>query len=123
MKVSKHITFLLLMLLIIFASCSDSITLAGSDPVDISPLMDKIEPGQTYAEVREILGKDGKAVGSGLSIYVWDLGVQDVIVIWFDNPKFDDSDTKYPDDLIVSSCEIEAREKYSKRLDGNKYIP
>ena len=69
---------------------------------------EQIKAGQTYSEVREIIGFDGKDIGYGAILYEWKIEGGDSLLIWFSNPNTDNA--VFPDDLIVRNCKIKAQE-------------
>ncbi len=69
---------------------------------------EQIKPGQTYSEVREIIGFDGKDIGSGAILYEWKIEGGDSLLIWFSKPNTDNA--VFPDDLIVRNCRIKTQE-------------
>ena len=64
-----------------------------------------IKEGMKYSEIVEILGTNGKDVGSGAIIYEWQLSDDEYLYVWFASVTASDSKDP-PYDLIASSVEI-----------------
>jgi len=62
---------------------------------------EQIKPGQTYSEVREIIGFDGTDVGYGAILYEWKTEDGGNLLIWFVKPNTEDA--VFPNDLIVQN--------------------
>lgn len=88
-------------ILLPFAGCSSD---RSGESASIDALAEQIVPGQTYAEVCSLLGREGVDVGSGAIIYEWALEGDQKLLVWFSKP---DGESCLPDDLIVTECRIE----------------
>lgn len=64
-----------------------------------------IKEGMKYSEIVEILGTNGKDVGSGAIIYEWQISDEEYLYVWFASVTASDSKDP-PYDLIASSVEI-----------------
>ncbi len=72
----------LLILFLLLAGCKDSGINAQSEKIDRSELA-QISVGMTLGEVREILGSEGKDVGSGLLILEYSLTDDTTVYLTF----------------------------------------
>ena len=62
---------------------------------------EQVTIGMTYKEVCELLGSEGKNVGSGMPIYCWKISLKQNLYVWLR-----DADTGSFDDWTVIKCEI-----------------
>lgn len=86
----------------VFRQAVDELQRAINKPVH--PMEEQIVPGQTYAEVCAILGRDGTDIGGGVILYQWELENGKKLLVWFrENSK---KNSRYPDDLIVSERRV-----------------
>ena len=69
-----------------------------------------VRQGMTYAEVRDIMGNDGKDIGSGAILYQWDLTETQCLYVWMKSVYPNESlETIYPDDCIVVDLQIASK--------------
>ena len=87
------------------------------DNVDLSKYLSKeitinevnIKKGMTYKEVVDILGNEGKSVGFGLIIYVWDISDDESLYIWFNKEI-----TESLEDMTVDSFVVKDKSEISE---------